>query len=479
MRAWCGRAFAASVWLLLGASHAQAQVATHPSIRGESLSALDVEYGRRSAPAVWDELSRAPRAPGLYVLHLHPTGGDAVEVPMCAGRRHVLLDGAPVAPPAEGLGPFLVRLPDRSAPHDLAIEVNVSGYERRIACGAAPRMGTVAASREGLGVISFASPHSARGGGRAVVFVPHGHDATKPAALLVGAHPWDGTIWTYAAYAELLREADDKDVVLLVPSGLGNSLYTAAAEVEVLRATDALSMQLAVDPRRVSIFGASMGGAGATTVGLHHPDRFATITSFFGDSRYDISTYVQTILRDETAAHAVNAFDVVDNARHVPVWLVHGEEDAVSPITQSSMLARALTERKYAVRFDRIPGAGHEGALVARFAAEIVDKAAEARSPEHPSRVTFKSVRLEDTGAYGVHIVRSGGDALIDVERRGETVHVLRATGVKSIQFERGALGASAELPLVFEAGVPTVEARWATPDGGAARPLEVPAPPP
>jgi len=256
-----------------------------------------------------------------------------------------------------------------------------------------------------------------------------------------------------------------------MPSGLGNSLYAAPAEDEVLRAIDALSAQIAVDPRRVSIWGASMGGAGATTIGLHHPDRFAAITSFFGDSRYDLSTYVHAILRDEAAAHAVNALDVVDNARHVPVWLVHGEDDRVSPITQSSMLARALTERRYALRFDRVPNAGHEGALVARFAAEIVDRAADLRAPERPARVTFKSVRAEDKDAYGVHLARavpgggggSSGDAFVDVERRADGVHVLRASGVKSITLDKGALGATGEPPIVVDPGVPAIDARWAT----------------
>src|SRR5262249_46728515 len=154
-------------------------------------------------------------------------------------------------------------------------------------CGSPPRAGVVRQTHDGLSTITFASPNAAQGGGKAVVFVPPGHDSTKPSALLVGAHPWDGTMWTYAAYAELLRGAAAKDVVLLMPSGLGNSLYTASAEDEVMRAIDALAALVAVDPRRISIWGASMGGAGATTIGLHRPDRFATITSFFGDSRYD------------------------------------------------------------------------------------------------------------------------------------------------------------------------------------------------
>ena len=463
----CG--FFACCGALLTAPGAHAELAPHAAVAGLPLTTVDVSGPTRSVDTVaWDDLGKGPRAPGLYTLKLHVTGVEALEVPVCAGRRKITLDGA-AQPLHQGPAPVVVRMPDTAA-HEVTIDVVVSGYEKRIACGAPPRVGTVKPTREGLSLLTFTSPSAAAGGGKAVVFVPPGHDATKPAALLVGTHPWDGSVWTYAAYAELLREAAAKDVVVLLPSGLGNSLYTAPAEDEVMRAVEHLGTHLALDPRRMSIWGASMGGAGATTIGLHRPDRFAAITSLFGDSRYDLGSYVKSILRDEAAAHAVNALDVVDNARHVPIWLIHGEDDRISPITQSSMLARALTERRYAVRFDRVPAAGHEGGLVARFLPEIVARAADARVPEHPSRVTFKSVRADDTDAYGVHLVRAGGDAFVDVERKDDGVHVLRASGVKSLVFAKGALGvgastgAAGEAPaIVFETGVAAVPVRWDT----------------
>jgi pimeloyl-ACP methyl ester carboxylesterase len=459
--------------LLAGSTHAE--LAPHLSVTGADVATVEITDARRAVEsAAWDDLARTPRGPGVYALRARVGGVDAVEVPACAGRRNVRLNGARVQ--TQNPGPLVVRLPPGGATHDLTFEVVVSAYEKRIACGAAMRGGTARATTEGLGLMTFASPHGALGGGRAVVYVPPGHDSAKPAAVLVGAHPWGGSPWTYAAYAELLHAAAVRDVVLLMPSALGNSLYTAPAEDEVVRAIDALSAHVAVDPRRVSIWGASMGGAGATTIGLHRPDRFATITSLFGDSRYDLSTYVRAILKDEAAAHAVNALDVADNARHLPVWLIHGEDDRVSPITQSLMLARALTERRYAVRFDRIPNAGHEGPLVARFAAEIVEGAASAHAPENPSRITFKSVRAQDTDAYGVHIERAGGDAFVDVERRTDGIHVLQATGIKSIAFARGALGAPDGAPIVVDAPVTPISVRWQTAtDAGADAPSGAP----
>jgi enterochelin esterase-like enzyme len=341
----------------------------------------------------------------------------------------------------------------------------VSRYERRIACGDPVRVGRRETTRDGLALLTFDSPHAARGGGRAVLYVPPGHDAHRAAPLLVGAHPWNGSIWTYAAYGELLAEARARDVVLLMPSGLGNSLYTADAEDEVLRAVDAAGEVIAIDRAAVSLWGASMGGAGATTIGLHHPDRFASVTSFFGDSKYDLATYVRATLPTEAAAHRVNALDVADNARNVPVWLVHGEDDVVSPIRQSEMLAAALSDRGFHVRFDRVPGMGHAGALVASFAARVVDVAAEAGVPAVVLRVTYRSVRPEDTGAYGVRFTRTSarGDAYVDVERTADAVHVRAHEGVTGVVLPRGALGlGAARLPPVIIDDRAPLDVAWA-----------------
>ncbi|HEX4445254.1 MAG TPA: prolyl oligopeptidase family serine peptidase [Polyangiaceae bacterium] len=415
----------------------------HPNVRGPEITAAEVRReGEAWRQTSWADLSRTVVDPGRYEVRAQATGAatdDAVEVPTCAGRTGVRVDGKAVATTSPG--PMVAPL--APGPHEVVIAVTVGGYERRIACGGPLRVGPVENTVEGLGTFAFDSPYASRGGGQAVVYVPPGRDVRKLATLLVGLHPWNGGIWTYAAYEELLREASARGVLLLMPSGLGNSLYTADAEDEVLRAIDALGAITGhADSHarawNVSLWGASMGGAGATTIGFHHPDRFATVTSLFGDSRYDLSTYVRAILRDEHAAHVLNALDVADNARNLPVWLIHGEQDRTSPIRQSEMLADALRQRGFTVRFDRAPGMGHAGALVARYLPELVAVAAGATTVTEPARVTYWSVRPSDLGAYGVRIERASatGDAFVDVERRADGYHVLRQVGVRAVSFD-------------------------------------------
>jgi pimeloyl-ACP methyl ester carboxylesterase len=442
-----------------------AGLAAHPDVAGADIPAIEVRPAAGAwEPVDWDSLEGTRREPGRYEIRLHVDDGAeprAVRLPVCAGRSRIALDGRDVTS-----RPGPVVIPIGRGLHDLVIGVDVSPYEARIACGERPRVGVPVDSVDGLGSLFFSSPHASKGGGSGVVFVPPGHDSRKPATLLVGLHPWNGSTWTYAAYAPLLREARARDIVLLMPSGLGNSLYTADAEDEVLRAVDALASSIEIDPRAVSIWGASMGGAGATTIAFHHPDRFASVASFFGDAKYDLRTYVRALLPDEGAAHLVNALDVVDNARHLQVLLVHGEDDRTSPIEQSDILARAMRDRSFTVRFERVAGFGHSGALVARFLPDVAAMAASSRAPAAPSRVTYRSTRPSDSGAYGVQITRTSprGDAFVDLERDGAEVHVRRAEGVRAIVLKPGALGtpASARPPLVDDTG--SLDVRWAAP---------------
>jgi pimeloyl-ACP methyl ester carboxylesterase len=470
MRSFAWTAAWFGVATLTWSAAAGAQLVPHDTVEDEEPIAPRVEPSQQHPEAVtagpWANLSMTRLAEGEHpVLFYAAANSPSVEIPACANLVGVTVDGKPVNG-VRALRPAVLDLPATGGPHQVQLGVKATGYESRVACSYAPRFGTRVKTLEGLDEFSFLSIHAREGGGKAVVFIPKGHDMKRPSALLVGLHPWSGSIWTYAAYAELLREANAKDVVLLMPSGLGNSLYTDHAEDEVLTAIEELSHAVAIDRRRVSIWGASMGGAGATTIGFHHPDRFATITSFFGDSKYDLGTYVKAILHDEAGAHRVNALDIADNARNVPVWLIHGEADKVSPIAESEMLERALGKMGFSVRFDRVPNMGHEGMLVAKFIADVVDKAAEARIPDAPRRVSFTSVRPYDSSAYGIRLVRggAGGDATIDLERREDGVHVLRAREVRAIVLPRGAFGAppATALPIVIDdPAAKRVDVRW------------------
>jgi pimeloyl-ACP methyl ester carboxylesterase len=318
-----------------------------------AFAALSQEATALAVRPAWTALG-TPMTPGKHPVELVVLG-PTLTIPHCNGRARVSVDG--VERDAGSKGPL--ELDVGPGEHQVEVEVDVSTYEKRIAC---------APWRVATPLVRFPSKHAGKPfAGEAVLVVPRGHDSAKPGPLLVGLHPWNGSPWTYVAYKELLERAEEKDVVLLMPSGLGNSLYQPDAEDEVLHAIEAAKTRVAVDPLRVSLWGASMGGAGATTIGFHHPERFAYIASYFGDSKYPDRV---------PGARELSALTYVEQAKHVPVRLVHGEDDRISPIEQSILLYDAMRERGYEVKFDRVPHAGHEGPLVVRYIRSIVDEAA-------------------------------------------------------------------------------------------------------
>lgn len=315
------------------------------SLAAAAFAALSHEVTILAVEPVWDALG-SPKTPGIHAVELVARAPN-VTIPHCNGRQRVFVDGA--VRDEGSRGPL--RLDLAPGEHAIKVEVKVSEYEKRIAC--APWRSV---------------PEPVEGGG--VLVVPRNHDRKKPGALLVGLHPWNGTPWTYVAYKELLDQAEKKDVVLLMTNGLGNSLYRPPAEAEVLREIEAAKKIVAVDPLRVSIWGASMGGGGATTIAFHHPEMFAYCASYFGDAKFPDKI---------PGARELSALTHVDKAKHLPVRLIHGEDDRISPLEQSVMLYDAMKARGYEVKLDRVPSAGHEGTLVVRFIRDVVDEAATRR----------------------------------------------------------------------------------------------------
>ena len=95
---------------------------------------------------------------------------------------------------------------------------------------------------------------------------------------------------------------------------------------------------LRVDPARVHATGFSMGGYGTWSLGLHTPDRFASLAPVCGGG---------DVLRAGQLAH-------------VPQWVHHGELDDIIPVSESSKMVSALKKVGADVRFSRYPGLAHD-----------------------------------------------------------------------------------------------------------------------
>ncbi len=49
----------------------------------------------------------------------------------------------------------------------------------------------------------------------------------------------------------------------------------------------------------------------------------------------------------------------VKDYRKVPIWVFHGEDDKVVPVSQSQAMVAALEKARSEVKYTEFPGAGH------------------------------------------------------------------------------------------------------------------------
>jgi hypothetical protein len=202
------------------------------------------------------------------------------------------------------------------------------------------------------------------------VVVPNAADAGHPAPVQVGLHGFNGRP----------SEAGGGDRFRLYPADPDNTYWWGYGEVlrgrrdapprrgavppytlrRVLHLLDwVLRTQPGADPERVYVYGGSMGGAGALTLGLRHARHFAYAVAMIGQPvarNHRPSRLAQLArlygapsagLRDDRGRPVWDALDATATLRDLPeareqlVMLKHGKDDAIihfGAVTQPSPL---------------------------------------------------------------------------------------------------------------------------------------------
>jgi len=93
----------------------------------------------------------------------------------------------------------------------------------------------------------------------------------------------------------------------------------------VLALLDEIETKYQVDANRVYLTGLSMGGYGAWSLGLSHPERFAAIAPICGGG-----SFITPLLADKS------------ELKRLPVWAFHGAKDPVVPVEESERMVNYL-----------------------------------------------------------------------------------------------------------------------------------------
>ena len=103
--------------------------------------------------------------------------------------------------------------------------------------------------------------------------------------------------------------------------------------------------EFGADPKRLYLAGVSMGGFGAWHLAAEHPGKFAAIVSICGGSPLTSGDRFKPIAR---------------RVARTPVWVFHGSEDRVVPVSESRRMVEALKSLEgNRVRYSEYEGVGH------------------------------------------------------------------------------------------------------------------------
>jgi pimeloyl-ACP methyl ester carboxylesterase len=202
-------------------------------------------------------------------------------------------------------------------------------------------------------------------------------------------------------------EHADPRFIIAFPYARGSMGYRGIAEQDVYDMIAAVERQYPVDPDRVYLTGASMGGGGALWLAATHPDRWAAVAVL-------------------CPATIPGTEELAPNLSNLPVRFYHGEQDTIVPAASSRDWQRRLLDIGVPMSYIEYPTLRHNAWDLAYRPGAAFDWLAQFRRNRSPAHVRFVSASYRYPAAYGVRIdgLTPGTPAQIDVQREGSRVVV-------------------------------------------------------
>ena len=162
----------------------------------------------------------------------------------------------------------------------------------------------------------------------------------------IGQRGYGGVVATEGPTGTIVRHYLEKVGAVIVLPHCRAGMYWSTPEMDqmVMKEVDDVKASLKADTRRIYLTGVSMGGYGVWHLASQHPGRFAALVSVCGGSS------LQTGDRFTPIAKMIG---------RTPVWIFHGEDDKVVPVTESRQMAAALRAIHGDVHYNEYPSVGH------------------------------------------------------------------------------------------------------------------------
>jgi predicted esterase len=186
--------------------------------------------------------------------------------------------------------------------------------------------------------------------------------------------------------------------------------------VDVFEAIEHVKTQYGIDKDRITITGASMGGAATWYLISHYPDLFAAAAPFCGYCDYRLwekpggLTFRMQEWEEPSWISRSAAF-LVENLQYTPVWMVHGKWDrAVGggvPVEHSRQMASLMGQMGQEYRYTEVPATGHSVRSPELFEKSIL-WLLKHKKKGHPKRVQHSAYMLRHNRSYWATIEQFG-----------------------------------------------------------------------
>ena len=184
------------------------------------------------------------------------------------------------------------------------------------------------------------------------VWVPAAYDHSHkwPAILFLhgsGERGSDGEKQITVGLGPALRDAQ---AIVIFPQCPDGQRWVGPAQRIAIAALEQTQREFAIDPRRISLTGMSMGGAGAWILAAQEPKRWSALAP--------VCAYVHKPPKlDDAEDPTAESFDAfARRLPKIPIWIFHGSDDPIVPVSDSREMARALGPR---AAYTEFPHAGH------------------------------------------------------------------------------------------------------------------------
>jgi predicted peptidase len=144
----------------------------------------------------------------------------------------------------------------------------------------------------------------------------------------------------------LIRQYLERLPAIVVLPQCEKGRYWSDPEMEamVMATLNETAREFNADRARLYMIGVSMGGYGAWYMAAEHEHTFAAFVTICGGSPLRTGDRFQSIAR---------------RVGQTPVWVFHGAEDRVVPVSESRQMVAALKDVKGNVRYSEYEGVGH------------------------------------------------------------------------------------------------------------------------